>query len=92
MRIDWLPDNRPDAAHRIAEHTYHVQRQMESSDSVREVKQLYDDYMKFARAHRVCHQICEHMTDLRRNTIGSIERVKSHTTTETTKRMQGDQE
>lgn len=96
MHIDWQPDNRPEAAFRIAEHTQRVIESMNRAATKAEVKVLFDDWMRFARDNRVCRQICEHMIDKRRVLVGEFDKPKREakptTISETSKRMTGERE
>jgi len=94
MLIDWQPDNRPEAAVRIAHHTAQIIDAMNRVADARAVKQLFDDYMKFARDHRVCSQIVQHMVDKRRILVGEMDRpkVKPASISEASRRMAGDRD
>lgn len=89
MRIDWRPDNRPDAAYRIAEHTQKTLDAMNRAKSAKAVKELFDSWWNFARDNRVCHQICEHMVSKRRTMVGDFEKPKPAMSA-MTKRMTGE--
>lgn len=94
MLIDWQPDGRPDAALRIAEHTARVIDAMDRATSKTEIKTLFDDWMRFARDHRACSQICEHMVSKRRVLLGDMEKPRKAAErparTDITSRMMGE--
>lgn len=92
MQTNSPADNRPDAAHHIANHTKHICDAMNGARHSREVKTLFDDWMTFARKNRVCEQIVEHMVAKRRVLIGEFDRSTHPASSDLTKRMTGDHE
>lgn len=91
MQIDWMPDGRPDAAHNIANHTQHVLSAMNAARDAKTVKQLFDQWMIFARQHRVCKPICEQMINKRRWLLGEFDKPKA-ARPDITKRMTGERD
>ena len=73
MRIDWYPDNSVQTARLITSHTLDVMREMDNATKPAEVKRLFDDWVRFARSHRVCRQICEHMVDKRKHLLQALD-------------------
>lgn len=92
MRIDWRPDNRPDAAETIAYHTQAVITAMNAATTAPQVKQLFDDWWKFARDRRVCQQIVDHMVGKRKELVGDFERPRAPRPpmSDTSRRMTGE--
>ena len=70
MRITWKPDNREDAAKRIAAHTAVVIRALDEATTNDARRKLFASWLDFAKSNRVCQQIVDHMTDKRRQMIG----------------------
>jgi len=73
MRIDWYPDNSPHAATLIAHRTLDAIREMDAARTQAEIRRLFDEWMKFARSHRVCRQICEHMADKKKLRLKALD-------------------
>ncbi len=92
MRIDWRPDNRLDAAETIAHHTQAMITAMNAATTAPQVKQLFDDWIKFAKDHRVCQQIVDHMVAKRAYLVGDFERPRAPRSpmSETSRRMTGE--
>lgn len=77
MKRDWLPDGRPDAAVRIAAHTNSVIAALNNDrTSDGERKQIFDAWSAFAKSHRVCGQIVDHMLDKRRLMISEANKSR----------------
>ncbi len=76
MRIDWRPDTRADAAERIAHHTQAVIAAMDAATTAPQVRQIFDDWARFAREHRVCAGIVDHMLAKRKSLVGDFEKPK----------------
>lgn len=90
MRIEWNPDNRPDAAMRIAAHTQAVIASMNDATSMAQVRGLFDDWMRFAKDNRVCQPIVDHMVAKRRQLVSEFEKPKAPGMTDTSRRMTGE--
>lgn len=90
MRIDWKPDNRPDAAERIAAHTQAIIKAMDDATSAGQVKAIFDDWCRYAREHRVCQPVVDHVVGKRAELVGDFEKSKTRTMTEASRRMMGD--
>lgn len=94
MRIDWKPDTRADAAERIAYHTQEVIAALDAATTAPQVRQIFDDWARFAREHRVCAAIVDHMVAKRKALVGDFEkpRPKQAATTDLSRRMVGDRD
>lgn len=94
MRIDWRPDTRADAAERIAHHTQAVIAAMDAATTAPQVRQIFDDWARFAREHRVCAGIVDHMLAKRKTLVGDLEkpRPRHSGATDLSRRMVGERD
>jgi hypothetical protein len=82
----------PDQASQIASHTAHMLRAIRSATNSRDLKQLGDEFFRYANSHGVCLQIREHVGQAVGQTSLSLRAASERNAAETSKRMTGERE